>query len=380
MKIVKFGTEIDIFNNDLLTFDELPVGTYNIKFDPMKGFSLETRPNIKVNERKIYGDHLNKIPKVFNSFKLFNRSLGVLLSGDKGIGKTLFAQLLCSNAIKNNIPVIIVDTYYNGIGSFLNSITTECLVLFDEFDKIFSDINRNRRNDEENNESDRQTNLLSLFDGISAGKKLFVLTCNRTNDISQYLINRPGRMHYHFRFKYPSSSEIRHYLEDNINKKQYGQIDNVIKFSYKIKLNYDCLRAIAFEIKQGEKFEEFINDLNIINTSSNWYNILINYTDGTYDILFRNIDIFSSKDQTLSYWAMNNTSCRRDIKLEFSFNPKNLDYNNNGELILTQKNINKFVNKGTEDEEYIPPKDIKKLIKNIIIKKEEQHLYTFDTI
>ena len=106
--------------------------------------------------------------------------------------------------------------------------------------------------------------MLSLFDGVSAGKKLFVITCNEIQSLSQYLINRPGRFHYHFRFLYPTADEIRAYMEDKLDKQYYDEIENVIAFSVRMNLNYDCLRSIAFELNTGSKFQEAINDLNII--------------------------------------------------------------------------------------------------------------------
>ena len=73
------------------------------------------------------------------------------------------------------------------------------------------------------------------------------------------MINRPGRFHYHFRFDYPTADEIEVYLRDKIDEKYYPEIKEVVNFSYKVKLNYDCLRAIAFELNSGEKFSEAIN-------------------------------------------------------------------------------------------------------------------------
>ena len=80
------------------------------------------------------------------------------------------------------------------------------------------------------------------------------------------MINRPGRFHFHFRFEYPTADEVRNYLTDKIDKKYFSEINKVVSFSRKIKLNYDCLSAIALELNEGEKFEETIKDLNIINT------------------------------------------------------------------------------------------------------------------
>ena len=47
----------------------------------------------------------------------------------------------------------------------------------------------------------------------------------------------------------------------------YDEIENVIAFSVRMNLNYDCLRSIAFELNNGLKFQEAINDLNIIRIS-----------------------------------------------------------------------------------------------------------------
>jgi len=160
---------------------------------------------MEIKESKIYGIHTEKVKKVLKTFTSFERNLGVILSGDKGIGKSLFAKLVCIEAIGKGYPVIVVDRYIPGIDSYLNSIEQEVVVLFDEFDKTFCN--------NDNNGISPQTLMLSLFDGISVGKKLFLITCNEIRKLNDYLINRPGRFHYHFRFDYPSYEEIQEYLQ-----------------------------------------------------------------------------------------------------------------------------------------------------------------------
>ena len=59
----------------------------------------------------------------------------MILSGHKGIGKSLFAKLLSIEAIRNGIPVIIADKYIPGIAAYIESIDQRVMVLFDEFDK-----------------------------------------------------------------------------------------------------------------------------------------------------------------------------------------------------------------------------------------------------
>ena len=91
------------------------------------------------------------------------------------------------------MPVIIVDTYIPGLANFIEEIEQEVMVMFDEFDKTFGGVNKS------DGMADPQTELLTLFDGLAQGKKLYVITCNNLNTLSDYLVNRPGRFHYHFR-------------------------------------------------------------------------------------------------------------------------------------------------------------------------------------
>lgn len=257
MHIVESGKRYRIFNNAITTYDQLPPKTYRVDYDPdTRTFSLLEAHDFEISETKIYGQHLDKVKKVLNSMDKMNRNLGVILSGDKGIGKSLFSKCLGLKARKKGIPVILVNEYHEGIANFLEEIEQTVMILFDEYDKTFDEKKHNC-----------QAEMLSLFDGVSAGKKLFVITCNEIQSLSQYLINRPGRFHYHFRFLYPTADEIRDYMEDKLDKQYYDEIENVIAFSVRMNLNYDCLRSIAFELNNGLKFQEAINDLNIIRIS-----------------------------------------------------------------------------------------------------------------
>lgn len=257
MHIVESGKRYRIFNNAITTYDQLPPKTYRVDYDPeTRIFSLLEAHDFEIPETKIYGQHLDKVKKVLNSMDKMNRNLGVILSGDKGIGKSLFSKCLGLKARKKGIPVILVNEYHEGIANFLEEIEQTVMILFDEYDKTFDEKKHNC-----------QAEMLSLFDGVSAGKKLFVIICNEIQSLSQYLINRPGRFHYHFRFLYPTADEIRDYMEDKLDKQYYDEIENVIAFSVRMNLNYDCLRSIAFELNNGLKFQQAINDLNIIRIS-----------------------------------------------------------------------------------------------------------------
>ena len=296
MKIVNTGNVYTIYDDSLQTFDKLPAQTYKVCFHPQKGFWLESFIDLEVNE-KIYGVHEQKVQKVFQAFEKFERNLGIILSGDKGIGKSLFAKMASIKAVQNGYPLIIVTTYIPGIADFLSQIDQEIVVLLDEFDKTF-----NEGKDNSNNAKDPQTEMLTLFDGINSGKKMFIVTCNDLKGLNDYLVNRPGRFHYHFRFEYPQAEEIREYMRDKLAEEYWKEIEAVVSFSKKISLNFDCLRAIAFELSLGVPFKEAIQNLNIVNIQLESYNLYLYFEDGT-KVANNNfpLDMFAEEDRYVDF-------------------------------------------------------------------------------
>lgn len=329
MKAINTGNSFQLYDDSVKTYDSLPSGTYSICFSQNRGFFLEKINNFSITE-KIYGSHQKKVEKVFRTYNMTNRNLGVILSGDKGIGKSLFAKMLCLKGIEEGLPLIIVDCHISGIANFINSIEQKCIVLFDEFDKTFCGTPMSK-----DTMNDPQTEMLTLFDGINTSEKLFVITCNDINKLSEFLVNRPGRFHYHFRFDYPSAEEITAYLKDNIDRQFWGEIEDVVSFATKVKLTYDCLRAIAFEINNGETFKSAIDDLNIINFELQNYQIEIIFSDGYVFSTNINFDAFSNKkvEINVSYKSF------YDI-LSVSFNPSDIQYDKlTGKSYIAEENI-----------------------------------------
>ena len=329
MKIINTGSIYNLYPDDLKTFDQLPAKNYVVRFTKMTGFYLEEYSEIDIKE-KIYGVHMEKINKVLTAFDKFERNLGVILSGDKGIGKSLFAKLLAVEAVKNNIPVIVVDSFVPGIASFLESITQEVMILFDEFDKTFG-----KSKDSDDSREDAQVSMLSLFDGISQGKKLFVITCNEIRNLNEFLVNRPGRFHYHIRFDYPGDAGIEEYLKDNLEEKYWDQITDVISFSKKVSLNYDCLRSIAFELSNGIYFKEAIKDLNIINIDNIKYKLVLHFKDSkVIATTTSSLDLFDNTDEFSGYLKLNTGSY-----IHVKFNISDCDFNNNIGWYVKGENI-----------------------------------------
>lgn len=339
MQVLNTGTTYRIYDESMKAFNSLPSAVYKVSFSPMMGYSLIKSDPIEINE-KIYGIHLSKVEKVYNSFKIFPRNLGVILSGNKGIGKSLFAKLLSIKAIENGYPIIMVDRPYPGIADFLGSIQQEVVVLFDEFDKTFGIVDG----------KDPQAEMLTLFDGLYMGKKLFIITCNEIRRLNDFLINRPGRFHYHFRFNYPNDAEITEYLQDNVVKEYWNEIPNVVAFSKRVDLNYDCLRAIAFELNIGSTFAEAAADLNIVKLEKEEYNLVLYFKNGiSFKYNRACFDLFGTEDAEESRWLEDNHGDM--IYVTFDTSKVVFDYNKGG-MIANAENIRIETDESNDDAAY----------------------------
>lgn len=328
MNVVNAGSNFQIYGEDVKTYKCLPVASYEVNFNKMTGFFLTSRPDLIINEEKIYGNNVAKVNKVLNSYHLSTRNFGVILSGQKGIGKSLFVRILAEKSIENNLPVIIVNGYIPGIANFLSSIQQEVVVVFDEFEKTFG----------VEDHSDPQEEMLSLFDGLDNGKKLFVITCNEVRKLNEYLLNRPGRFHYHFIINYPTEEEISEYLTDKLQNEYHSLIPSILNFSRTINMTYDYLRAIAFEINQGYGLQETLNDLNITQASTVRFNMTVVLMTGKiYNSYNRSIDLTGTNfDWYSGYDSMGK-------ELQFAILPNKIIFREDGQLYLKGEDAKIFV-------------------------------------
>jgi hypothetical protein len=360
MKVVSSGNKYEIYSDQLKTYDELPAQVYKVHFNPMTGFSLLATDEIHVTE-KVYGMSNAKVEKTLIRFEQFERNLGVLLSGPKGIGKSLFTKSLAEACVNHGYPVVIVNEDNDGLTDFIDSIKQKVVVVFDEFDKVFS--------------MERQDQMLSLFDGISQGKKMYIITCNELRKISNYIVNRPGRFHFHYRFDYPTVDEVKEYLHDNLSEEYYDQINAVANFSSKVSVNYDCLRSICVELETGLSFEEAIKDLNIVNLETERYDLLCCFKSGrTHMFKNRYLDLFGDDMFFNEYEDINDDG---DLYVYYQFYTKNIKFDTyTGSSYVDGNDVTyKFVDdRNKEEKEKCPLEQVKKdpnyIIDKIIISRK----------
>lgn len=317
MNVIEVGTSYRIYGDAIKTHQQLPAEIFEVQFSMTSGFFLELAHDIEIKEEKIYGVHHEKLAKVKRGFSVAERNFGIILSGDKGMGKSLFAKLLAKDMKAAGLPVILVNSGFPGVSGFLESIEQEVVVIFDEFEKTF----RQGKGEDSNNEQDE---FLTLLDGFSTGKKLFAITCNRVEELSSYFVNRTGRFHYHFNFAYPNYDEVREYCIDKLDDPNETILEQLASYTSIAKINYDCLRAICFELNQGYEYKEVINDLNVPKVAFERYAVVIEFADGTASQLTERFDMFAN----LQFFGVGmNTSDGKDwMSGRVEFNPKTITW------------------------------------------------------
>lgn len=231
------GSRFTVTNQANINIDtKLPAGTYAVNVSMDTGFFLEAIPPLQV-VGKLYGDIMDRAGRILNTFLDRPSATGVLLQGDKGSGKTLLARVLSNELTKMGMITIVVNTPFSGDGfnQFIQRIDQPAMVFFDEFEKVY--------------EPKQQQELLTLFDGTYASKKLFVATTNDNLRISDYMKNRPGRFFYLFSYKGLDEQFIKEYCQDTLNDKK--QIDNVVFFASTFEsFNFDMLKALVEEMNR----------------------------------------------------------------------------------------------------------------------------------
>ncbi len=326
---IETGARIRVYDSTVQTHNALPVGTYRVHYDTKEGFSLLKMPDLAVGGT-VYGAREQKVKKILTAYDRTERSLGVMLSGDKGQGKSLFVRMLSEAAIARQMPVVLVTEDADGIADFLDTLD-ECLIIFDEFEKTFEAPTRRSSFDGPN----RQNQFLSLFDGISTVKRIYCLTVNDVMDVSPYIVNRPGRFHYHMRFDYPGPDDVRRYLSDEAPLAAQSEIDSAVLFSRRVRLNYDHLRAIAFEINDpAARFSDCVGDLNIKAIEPSEYRIEAKFADGKVFADEAALNLFERGNEGRTVELRHNQE-----SLFFSFLPRDLVFEDDGSIYIPSQKM-----------------------------------------
>jgi len=305
-----------ISGNAISILDSLPPAIFELAYNSDKGFSLNEADSFFKNPEKLYGEVEETTKKVFNTFEAVEGNLGVLFSGPKGLGKSLTMRNICKAALKKGLPVILVKEHFESIVTFIETICQPSVVVFDEFEKIYRDHNRIERS-----ELEGQNSLLNLFDSSLNCKKLFLLACNDVRNMSEYLLNRPGRIHYHFRLNRLSIGEITEYCADNLGKENCGLIPDICSLGARIPdFSYDMLRSIIFELNAYKcGLADARRVLNIEARAKSPFYYTIYFKSGTSETDFDYIDTTDNRYSLDWHWKADGERDRATVNMSEAY-------------------------------------------------------------
>jgi hypothetical protein len=280
------------FFNSLVIEDTLKPKEYLFNFDEFGNCWLEDVEPFNYPD-KIYDVNKELKSLIKKSFDEYSKNLGVLLTGNKGMGKTLEAKLICE---KMNLPIILINKpipqSVNFINFFNTNIKQDYVLYVDEFEKTF------KQYDNSEGEGDKgyhkQQIFLSFMDGVlnNEHKILFLLTTNE--DINEYFINRPSRIKFVVEYNELSETLFALITQDKLkNKKHLEDLENNVSL---INLNIDLLISI-------------IEDINLFNKPFSEFKELYNYKFENYKYeVFKMVDgVESLEPMFYSHQRVKNT-------------------------------------------------------------------------
>jgi hypothetical protein len=268
---IKRGTTFTPTDQSSVIIEQtLPAGNYIVKQDPMTHVMFLEAVDNFVFTTKRYGKNPCHSARIINTFLSRPNATGVMLAGEKGSGKSLLAKTISIDAAQQGIPTIVINAPWRGdaFNSFIQSIEQPCIVLFDEFEKVY--------------DRDEQEEILTLLDGVFPSKKLFILTCNDKWRVDSHMRNRPGRIFYMLDFTGLDAAFIEEYCNDNLNEKKW--IPSIIKLAaYFTQFNFDMLKALVEEMNRYNEAPDFaLQMLNVrpeYDESSPEYNMILTRND-----------------------------------------------------------------------------------------------------
>lgn len=249
---LKSGNNFRVATKEALDLHELlPPGNYTVQQNQMTNEYFLTAIGNFTIPNKVYGDCTRHTRRIIDTFTDRSVTTGVMLTGEKGSGKTLLSKNVCVELAKQGIPTIVINAPHCGdnFNAFLQSIEQSCVVLFDEFEKVY------------NRES--QEAILTLLDGVFPTKKLFILTCNDKYRIDSHMRNRPGRIYYMLDFNGLDSDFITEYCQENLKEVRHTS-DIVSIAGIFNQFNFDMLKSLVEEINRyGDSPQEALELLNV---------------------------------------------------------------------------------------------------------------------
>ena len=128
------------------------------------------------------------------------------------------------NSRMKGIASVVIDECFENtelINFLADSSIGSCVVLIDEFEKLYC-------------QNCDNTIILQLLDGASNSHHLYILTCNNTNRINTYLLNRPSRIYYRKEYDSIPDNIIHEIIDNELINKETKELINALSYIYNL--------------------------------------------------------------------------------------------------------------------------------------------------
>lgn len=250
-QVIDMGSFVTISLSDNKPVTALPPRVYTPGIKDGMIILNKDRSHFEV-PNKIYGNKLSTIAKtIMRDHKVDAASLGVMMLGRKGMGKSLLSEILANAIIDKGLPVIMISTFFPPelISTLLNQVGP-CAVIFEEFSLNY----------------DWQTGpkLVPVLSDTDNKGVLFIINSNEANNGTlSFIIDRPQRCKYRINFGDMDENTMESIITD-------FDVRDELKDMYRgwatdNKVNIDSLITFIRMSKDIESPEELVEYMAILN-------------------------------------------------------------------------------------------------------------------
>lgn len=232
--------------------DHIPPHVYRLHFGENGLDLVKERPKFDT-PAKTYGEHARNRDAIFGEFKRTEGTLGVMLTGMRGAGKSLLGEDLSNRCISADLPVLLVTEPIPAAAlKAVIEIIGACAVYFDEYGKVY-----------DKNERER---MLTLFSDTSLKKVLFIVTGNEFDEMSKYMYSRPGRFRYHIHFGSLKTDVVHEMGEEH--KLSQPMLEYMNAYVATRTVSFDILNVLMPLAAKAQSPDEFDKLLEVLNVPS----------------------------------------------------------------------------------------------------------------